>query len=193
MDNSRQCQNMMLNLFTPANLEFFNEVVRNESAVKRSWKMLCQSAQQQANTLLRFEALMEEHADLVYAHESCKDDRVEELEEEKKESEHLNSKQADRIKQLKEALTQSEADAHQFYIRLPNIRDRWERFLALPLERALLTRYLLVELFDRRYLYIDKVARMYLLDPSGLKNIMPDETRPTRGGGPRDTPTASYA
>ncbi|GKF81791.1 hypothetical protein Tco_0240393, partial [Tanacetum coccineum] len=49
------------------------------------------------------------------------------------------------------------------------------------------------KLFDRRYPYVDKVARMYLLDPSGLQNIMSDETGPTPGGGPRDTPTASYA
>nr|GFC85860.1 hypothetical protein [Tanacetum cinerariifolium] len=34
-------------------------------------------------------------------------------EEEKKESEHLNSEQAGRIKQLEEALKQSKADAHQ--------------------------------------------------------------------------------
>ncbi|GKG19760.1 hypothetical protein Tco_0376859, partial [Tanacetum coccineum] len=73
MDNSRQCQDMISNLFTPADNEFFNKGVHNESTIKRSWKMLCQSAQQQANALLRFEALMEEHADLVYAHESCKD------------------------------------------------------------------------------------------------------------------------
>ncbi|GJT29573.1 hypothetical protein Tco_0909848 [Tanacetum coccineum] len=50
-----------------------------------------------------------------------------------------------------------------------------------------------VKLFDRRYPYVDKVARMYLLDTSGLQNIMPDETGPTPGGGPHDTPTTSYA
>nr|GEX95373.1 transposase (putative), gypsy type [Tanacetum cinerariifolium] len=76
MDNFRQCRDMMSNLFTPANNEFFNEEVRNDSAVKRSWKMLYQSTQQQANVLLCFKALMEEHADLVYAHESCKDVKV---------------------------------------------------------------------------------------------------------------------
>ncbi|GJX73984.1 hypothetical protein Tco_0312579 [Tanacetum coccineum] len=38
------------------------------------------------------------------------------------------------------------------------------------------------KLFDRRYPYVDKVARIYLLDPSGLQNIMPDETGPTPGG-----------
>ncbi|GKA72897.1 hypothetical protein Tco_0779113, partial [Tanacetum coccineum] len=62
---------MMANLFTPADEEFFNEGVRDESAIWRSWKMLCQSAQQQANVLLRFEALKEQYAGLVYAHESC--------------------------------------------------------------------------------------------------------------------------
>nr|GEY79351.1 reverse transcriptase domain-containing protein [Tanacetum cinerariifolium] len=40
-------------------------------------------------------------------------------------------------------------------------------------------------LFNQRYLYVDKVARMYLFDPSGLQNIMPDETGPTPGGGPQ--------
>ncbi|GJZ91154.1 hypothetical protein Tco_0663081 [Tanacetum coccineum] len=66
MDNSCQCRDMMSNLFTYANHEFFNEGVGNGSAVKRSWKLLCQSARQQANTLLCFETLMEEHVDLVY-------------------------------------------------------------------------------------------------------------------------------
>ncbi|GJW35196.1 hypothetical protein Tco_0058116 [Tanacetum coccineum] len=44
MDNSRSCRDMMSNLFTPADNEFFNEGVRDESAIKRSWKLLCQSA-----------------------------------------------------------------------------------------------------------------------------------------------------
>nr|GEV60074.1 hypothetical protein [Tanacetum cinerariifolium] len=47
--------------------------------------------------------------------------------------------------------------------------------------------------FDQRYPYVNKVARMYLLDPTELQNIMPDETGPTPGRGPRDTPTTSYA
>ncbi|GKD68121.1 hypothetical protein Tco_1322211, partial [Tanacetum coccineum] len=130
---------MMANLFTPADEEFFNEGVRDESAIRRFWKLLCQSAQQQANTLLRFEALMEQHADLAYVHESCKDvkvcykeckkelvavqlaydekDRLEELEEEKKEVDQLNSSQAHRIKQLEEVLKQSEADTHQLRVK----------------------------------------------------------------------------
>ncbi|GJW59823.1 hypothetical protein Tco_0109158 [Tanacetum coccineum] len=49
------------------------------------------------------------------------------------------------------------------------------------------------KLFDLRYPYVDKVARAYLLDPSGLQNVMPDETIPTPGQGSRNTPIASYA
>nr|GEV13549.1 hypothetical protein [Tanacetum cinerariifolium] len=49
------------------------------------------------------------------------------------------------------------------------------------------------KLFEQIYPYVDKVACMYLLDPSGLQNIMPNETGPTPGEGPRDTPKASYA
>ncbi|GJZ57538.1 hypothetical protein Tco_0613032 [Tanacetum coccineum] len=49
------------------------------------------------------------------------------------------------------------------------------------------------KLFDKRYPYVYKVARAYLLDPTGLQNIMPDETGPTPGQGPRDTPMTSYA
>ncbi|GKD98795.1 hypothetical protein Tco_1382692 [Tanacetum coccineum] len=36
MDNSRECRDMMSNLFTPADEEFFNEGVRDESAIRRS-------------------------------------------------------------------------------------------------------------------------------------------------------------
>ncbi|GJR04996.1 hypothetical protein Tco_0527980 [Tanacetum coccineum] len=49
------------------------------------------------------------------------------------------------------------------------------------------------KLFDKRYPYVNKVARAYLLDPTGLQNVMPNETDPTLGGRPRDTPTTSYA
>ncbi|GJX36146.1 hypothetical protein Tco_0247703 [Tanacetum coccineum] len=48
-------------------------------------------------------------------------------------------------------------------------------------------------LFDKRYPYVDKVACVYLLDPTGLQNVMPDKTGPTPGQGSYDTPTASYA
>ncbi|GJT91009.1 hypothetical protein Tco_1079854 [Tanacetum coccineum] len=154
MDNSRVCRDMMSNLFTLADHEFFNEGVRDEPAIKRSWKLLCQSAQQQANTLLRFKALTEEHANLVYAHKSWKDvkahykeckkelvkERLEELEEEKKESEQLNTEQADRIKQLKEALRQSEADAHQ--LRLDRERYAIEAGNGEMVRRRIINKYL---------------------------------------------------
>ncbi|GKB38167.1 hypothetical protein Tco_0883109 [Tanacetum coccineum] len=221
MDNSRECRDMMANLFTPADKEFFNEG--------------------QANTLLRFEALKEQHADLAYAHESCKDVKV-------------LYKESDRIKQLEEVLKQSKADAHQ--LRLEKERYVVEAGRGEMVRQRIINQYLPTfvrrlhqsaeykrslgevfslavgkgfmdgisigredadiqailkatpnvdpvssdtfmdayeKLFDRRYPYVDKVARMYLLDPSGLQNIMPDETGPTPDGGPRDTPTASYA
>ncbi|GJS87343.1 hypothetical protein Tco_0769979 [Tanacetum coccineum] len=269
-DNSRECRDMMVNLFTPADEEFFNKGVRDESAIRRSWKLLCQSAQQQANILLRFEALKEQYADLAYAHEYYKDVKsrykeckkelaavqsaLEELEEEKKGADQLNSSQADRIKQLEEALKQSEADTHQ--LRTEKKRYAVEVGRGEMVRQRIINQYLSTfvrrlhqsaeykqslgevfslvvgkgfmdgisigrgdvdvqailkatpnvdpassdtfidayeKLFDRRYPYVDKVARMYLLDPSGLQNIMPDETGPTPGGGPCDTPTASYA
>ncbi|GJY50589.1 V-type proton ATPase subunit B2 [Tanacetum coccineum] len=296
MDNSRECRDMLANLFTPADEEFFNEGVRDESAIRRSWKMLCQSTQQQANVLLRFEALKEQHADLVYAHESCVDvkvrfkecrkelakvqsaydektaaydklsknyegalirekslqDRLEELEEEKKEVDNLNSSQADHIKRLEEALKQAEADAKQLrsekvhyaveagkgeivrqkiinqylptFVRRLHQSAEYKRSLGEVFSlavgkgfiegisigheeediQAILTATPNVDpsssetflpayekLFDQRYSYVDKVARMYLLDSTELQNIMPDETGPTPGGGPRDTPTPS--
>ncbi|GKB13090.1 V-type proton ATPase subunit B2 [Tanacetum coccineum] len=254
MDNSRQCRDMMSNLFTPADLEFFNEGVRNESAIKQSWKLLCQSVQQQANILLRFKALTEEHVDLVYAYDSCKNvkarfkeckkelatvwstydektsaydqlsknydgaltrekslqDMVEELKEEKKDSEQLSVKQVERIEQLKEALRQSEADAYQLRLNREKVMRKWSlgEVFSLAIGKGFIDgisigrkdpdiqatpnvdptsadifmdRY--EKLFDKRYPYVDKVARMYLLDPSGLQNVMPDETGPTPGGG----------
>nr|GEY38584.1 hypothetical protein [Tanacetum cinerariifolium] len=173
--------------------------------------------------------------------EKSLEDRVEELEEEIKNSEHLNSVQAGRIKQLEEVLKQSEDDAHQLRLErekfavearneevvrciiinqyLPTfVREVFSLAVGKgfidgisigrkePDIQAFLKATPNVDLassdtfmdayagfFDRRYPYVEKVARMYLLDPSGLQNIMPDETGPTLGGGPCDTPTASYA
>nr|GFC91350.1 hypothetical protein [Tanacetum cinerariifolium] len=39
------------------------------------------------------------------------------------------------------------------------------------------------KLFDKRYPYVDKVARMYLLGLSGLQNGMPNKTGPTPAEG----------
>nr|GEW96977.1 reverse transcriptase domain-containing protein [Tanacetum cinerariifolium] len=116
MDNSRECQDMMANLFTPTDEGFFNEGVRDESDIRHSWKLLCQSAQQQANTLLRFESAYDEKVstfdqlsknyDGALTREKGLQDRLEELEEEKRETDQLNSSQADQIKQVEEALKQ---------------------------------------------------------------------------------------
>ncbi|GKA32458.1 hypothetical protein Tco_0718825 [Tanacetum coccineum] len=207
--------------------------------------------------------LKEQHADLVYAHESCADVKVrfkeyrkelEELKEEKKDADNLNSSQTDRIRQLEEAFKQAEADAGQLrskkvhyaveagkgeivrqkivnqylptFVRRLHQSTEYKRSLgqvfslavgkgfiegvyigrkeedvqailkATPnVDPASSETFLPVyeKLFDQRYPYVDKVARMYLLDPTELQNIMPDETGPTSGGGPRNTPTPSYA
>nr|GEV44417.1 hypothetical protein [Tanacetum cinerariifolium] len=170
-------------------------------------------------------------------------DRLEELKEEKKEAEQLNSLQADRIKQLKEALKQSKVDAQQLRIEkeryaveagrgemvmqriinkyLPTFVRRlhqsaeYKRSLgevfSLAIGKGIMNgisighedadvRAILQatpnvdpassdifmdayeKLFEQIYSYVDKVARMYLLDPNSLQNIMPDETGPTPGG-----------
>ncbi|GJX41955.1 hypothetical protein Tco_0256945 [Tanacetum coccineum] len=158
----------------------------NGSAIKPSWKLLCQSAQQQANALLRFEALTEEHADLVNAHESCKDlsrdydralirekglqERVEELEEEKKGAEELSIEQADRIKREVFSLAvgkgfigglsvgRKDEDVQTILKATPGVN---------PISSStFMEKY--NKLFDKRYPYVDKVARAYLLDPTGL-------------------------
>ncbi|GKC43513.1 hypothetical protein Tco_1061235, partial [Tanacetum coccineum] len=55
----RHCRDMMPNIFTPADLASF-EGMDDHEAVRQSWKLLCQSSQQQANMLLRFEKLYDE-------------------------------------------------------------------------------------------------------------------------------------
>nr|GEX68562.1 hypothetical protein [Tanacetum cinerariifolium] len=180
MDNSRECRDMMSNLFTPADHEFFNEGVHDESAIRRSWKMLCQSAQQQANTLLRFEALKEEHANLVYAHESCKDVKIVEYKRSLGRAFSLAVGKGfiDGI-----SIGRKDADIQAILKATPEVDPTSSDVFISEYEK----------LFDQRYPYVDKVTRMYLLDPGGLQNIMPNETGPTPGGGPHDTPTASYA
>nr|GEX91323.1 hypothetical protein [Tanacetum cinerariifolium] len=234
MDNSRECRDMMSNLFTPADHEFFNEGVRDESAIRRSWKMLCQSAQQQANTLLRFEALKEEHANLVYAHESCKDvkvlwfvRRVHKIDLRSKRRRKRTGSAECKTPRSGEMVRQRIINQYLLtFVRRLHQSAEYKRSLGRAFSLAVgkgfidgisigrkdadiqailkatpevdptssdvfISEY--ENLFDQRYPYVDKVTRMYLLDPSGLQNIMPDETSPTPGGGHRDTPTASYA
>nr|GEW58963.1 hypothetical protein [Tanacetum cinerariifolium] len=110
-----------------ADSEFLNDGVPDQSAVKQSLRLLCQSTQQQANVVLYFEALSEEYANLAYAYESCKEmksaiesarrsrdlnKRVEELKGDKKGLEEVNVEQTDRIKHLEEELKKFE-DTHQ--------------------------------------------------------------------------------
>nr|GEV94610.1 protein NYNRIN-like [Tanacetum cinerariifolium] len=206
-------------------------------------KLLCQSAQQQANTLLHFEALKEQHADLSYAHKSCKDVKsrykecrkelavVQSAYNEKSESDAQQlrvEKECYAVKAGRGEMVRQRI-INQYlptFVRRLHQSAEYKRSLGEVFNlaigkgfidgisigredadvRAILQDTLNVDhassdifmdayekLFDQRYPYVDKVARMYLLSPNGLQNIMPDETGPTPGGGPRDTPTASYA
>nr|GEW10215.1 hypothetical protein [Tanacetum cinerariifolium] len=154
------------------------------------------------------------HVDLVYAHESCKDakarykeckkelakkslqERVEELEEEKKEADQLSVEQANHIKHLEKALKQSEEDAHQLRLSAEYKRLLGEVFIlaigkgfidglsvgrkdkdvqtilkatpGVDLTSSSTFKEEYNKLFDKRYPYVDKVARAYLPDPTGL-------------------------
>ncbi|GKF00519.1 hypothetical protein Tco_0023869, partial [Tanacetum coccineum] len=240
MDNSRDCQDMLANLFTSADNEFLNYGVPDRSAIKRFWRLFCQSTQQQANVLPRFEALSEEHSaydENVSAYNQLLKDydgalnikkglneRDEDLEGVKKGLEEVNAKEVDRIKQLEEELKKSEEGTHQlrvgreklvvkcgngemvrqwivneylptFFCRLHQSAE-YKRALAMPNVNpassvTFMEQY--EKLFDNRYPYVNKVTSTYLLDLSGQQNVMPDETGPTPGQGPRATPTTSYA
>nr|GEW93236.1 hypothetical protein [Tanacetum cinerariifolium] len=207
MDNSRVCRDMMSNIFTPADNEFFNEGVRNEFAIKWSWKLLCQSAQQHANTLLRFEAMTEEHANLVYTHESCKDVKAR-YKEWKDMRLSGNGEMVRRkiinvfVRWLHQIAEYKRSLGEAFSLAIDEIsigrkdRDIQDILTATPnvyLASSDIFMETYENLFDNRYSYVDKVARAYRLDPSGLQNVMPNETGPTPGGGSRYTPTASYA
>ncbi|GKC90499.1 hypothetical protein Tco_1151148 [Tanacetum coccineum] len=177
MDNSHSCQDMISNLFTPNDNEFLirEYVMSLPSSGLGSYFVNLRSSRQ----TLYFEG-------------------VEELEKEKGETEEVCAKQAERIKQLEAELKQSEIDTHQLCvdrekyvdecgngeivrrmiinelllcagcIRALSTNGRWERPSAL--------------LLAKRYPYVDKVARAYLLDLAGLHNVMPDETSPMSGG-----------
>nr|GFA55970.1 hypothetical protein [Tanacetum cinerariifolium] len=134
-------------------------------------------------------------------------DILEELEEEKRESNQLNAKHLDRIHQLEESAEYKRSLGRAFGlsigkgfidgISIGHTNADIQAILKATLKvdptpsDVFISEY--KNLFNQRYLYVDKVARMYLFDPSGLQNIMPDETGPTPGGGPRDTTTAYYA
>nr|GEW29323.1 hypothetical protein [Tanacetum cinerariifolium] len=180
-------------------------------------------------------ALTKEHADLVQAHESCKDvkthykeckkefakiqsaydetvsaydqlsnnydgaltrvknlqDRLEEMEKEKKETEEKYVVEAGKGKCLVVGkgfidglyVGRKDEDVQAILKDTPGVDPTSSDTFMGEYNK----------LFDKRYPYVDKVTRSYLHDPTGLQNVMPDGTGPTPGQGPRDTPTASYA
>nr|GEX16960.1 hypothetical protein [Tanacetum cinerariifolium] len=183
------------------------------------------SAQQQVNVLLHFKALSEEHVDLVYAHDSCKDVKARYMEYKKElvivqERYAIEAGKGEMVRRqiINDYLLTFEHCLHQsneykqslgevfslaickgFIDRISiGRKDPYIHAILKATPNVDLASFDIVmdkyeKLFDKRYPYVDKVARMYLLDPSGLQNVMLDETGPTPGGGPRDTPTASYA
>ncbi|GKC06188.1 hypothetical protein Tco_0997798 [Tanacetum coccineum] len=151
-------------------------------------------------------------------------ERVEELEGEKKGLEDTNLRQADQIKQLEDELKKSKENAHQLrvdreklavecgngeivslavgkgFIDGISIGKKDEDVQAILVETpnvdpaasaSFMEKY--EELFEKRYPYVDKVTSAYLHDPSGLQNVMRDETDPTHGQGPHTSPTVSIS
>ncbi|GJT52077.1 hypothetical protein Tco_0978234 [Tanacetum coccineum] len=270
IDNSPDCRDMMANLFTPANNEFLNDGV-SDAFVHADFVYAHDSCKEMKATYKECKKgvgkLKSVYDDNVSAYDQLKEDydgslncekglseRVKELKGENKELEGLNAKQADRIKQLKEELKNSEVDTHQLRVDrekyavecgngemvrrriineyLPTFIRRLHQsvehkrslgeFFSLAVGKgfidgvsigrkrediqailaatpnvdpassaAFMGEY--EKLFDKRYPYVDKVARAYMLDQYGLQNVMPDETGPTPDQGPRATPKASYA
>nr|GEX48454.1 hypothetical protein [Tanacetum cinerariifolium] len=167
MDKSRDCRDMMSNLFTPADEEFFNEGTSAYENLSKNY-------------------------DGALTREKSLQDRVEELEEEKEKEKREGEMVRHRI--VNEYLLTFVCRLHQ------SVEYKWslgEGYLRgySNVDHAAFNTFMdaYEKLFDRRYPYVEKVSRMYLLDPSNLQNIMPYETGPTPGAGPRDTPTASYA
>nr|GEV51450.1 hypothetical protein [Tanacetum cinerariifolium] len=196
--------------------ENVNDVFANESLGDKEGGLNLETVEKpvhdkQASTLLRFGGLLEDHANLFYAHESCKDVKAR-YKKCKKELEKVQSAYDEKVS-THEALRQSEADAHQLILDRKNMLLRLSMGEAFSLaigkcfidgisigRKDLDIQTILKatpnvnpassdimetceQLFDKRYLYVDKVACMYLLDPSGLQNVMPDKTGPTPGGG----------
>nr|GEZ85042.1 hypothetical protein [Tanacetum cinerariifolium] len=124
---------MLSNLLTLADYEFFNGVP-DHVALNKSWKKLGQYAHELCKDVkLRYNEckkklakLQAEHKDKSAAHdlllkdyeaaltiEKALHDRVDELEDEKKEWDNTQEKQATRIKQLETKLEESVTEAHQ--------------------------------------------------------------------------------
>nr|GEY74490.1 hypothetical protein [Tanacetum cinerariifolium] len=199
MDNSHKFRDMMSNLFTPADMEYSTKGFAINLPLNGLGK----------------------HIDLIYAYESCKDVKAQ-YKECKKELAKAQSAYDEKVSAY-DQLSKNYDDAltHEKSLVL-NTRGPCERFFSLAVGKGFIDEISIgrkepdikailkatpnvdpassstfmetyEKLFDKRYTYVDKVARMYLLDLSELQNIMPDETGPTPGGGPHDTPTASYA
>ncbi|GJW61547.1 hypothetical protein Tco_0110882 [Tanacetum coccineum] len=200
MDNFRQCQDMMSNLFTPADLEFFNEGLSAKQAerIEQLEEALRQSKDDAHQLRLDREKYVVEAGKGNMVRRQIINDylptfvcRLHQSNEYKRSLGEVFSLAIG--KGFIDGISIGHKDLD---ILTPLLPFRCDLILGVLHIQAILKatsnvyptsadifidRY--EKLFDKRYPYVDKVARMYLLDPSGLQNVMPDETGPTPGGG----------
>ena len=70
MNNANVCRDMMINLATPKEEKYLDEM-SDEEAIRRSWLMLGKCATVQADVIFRFESLFKEHQKLSETHKIC--------------------------------------------------------------------------------------------------------------------------
>ncbi|GJS87717.1 hypothetical protein Tco_0770353 [Tanacetum coccineum] len=111
----------------------------DREAVRRSWKLLCQSSQQQANMLLRFEKLYDESDELQESrdrarakYDSCKKQLVD--------LQVAYDAKAERIRSLETALKESETGIEQ-------LRSDRERFAVAAGQSEAIRKRLITEFF----------------------------------------------
>nr|GEV66998.1 hypothetical protein [Tanacetum cinerariifolium] len=168
MDNSRICRDIMSNLSTSADEQFFNEGVRDESdrlkELEEEKKEAGQLNSSQANRIKQLEEAFKQYkADAhqlrvgkeCYAVEPGRGEMV---------SLVVGKGFIDGI-----SIGREDADIQASLRATPNVDHASSDIFMDAYEK----------IFDQRYPYVDRVARIYLPDSSGLQNIMPDETGPT--------------
>nr|GEX72695.1 hypothetical protein [Tanacetum cinerariifolium] len=124
-NTSRLFGDMMADLFTPADNEFFNDRVPDGSAIKHHEscedtkahykgckKELAKLQSAYDENMSAYDQLSKDY-DGALIREKRLQEMVEELEEEKKEMEEVSTKKLDWIKQLEEEVKKSEEDIHQ--------------------------------------------------------------------------------
>ncbi|GKD57779.1 hypothetical protein Tco_1291166 [Tanacetum coccineum] len=212
MNTTLNCRDMLSNRFTPADYEFFNEGVSDHTTLQISWRQLGQyvklcydeSKKELVQLCMKYEEKVPAHVLLLRDYDHALDvekdlqDRVREIEEEKKEWLVVEENQVKQIKKLEDDLAKFDKDAHQLRKEKEDLAmkgvsvGRYEEAVNAMIDgidgldpeasSKLMEKY--DALFNRRYSYVDKVANAYRLSPSDLHNVLPDESGPTPDQGP---------